>query len=158
VARFVEVAREDQLPPGAATVVEIDGHEVALVHTGGRFFALANLCPHNRGPLGEGKVVGDAALECPWHGSVFDVRTGRVLDGPAKDPVRTYAVRVDDGVVRVALDTGSGADRRERLAQLRASRGPPPGRAEDRTERPRAPAGRRSKGGQGSGRSATTSR
>jgi nitrite reductase/ring-hydroxylating ferredoxin subunit len=149
VARFVAVARADELPPGAATVVEVDGHEVALVHAGGRFFALDNLCPHNRGPLGEGKVVGDGALECPWHGSTFDVRTGRVLDGPAKDAVRTYAVQAEDGVVRVAFDTEPGAERRERLAQLRASRGRPPGRAEDRAERPGERAGRRRKGGQG---------
>jgi nitrite reductase/ring-hydroxylating ferredoxin subunit len=48
--------------------------------------------------------VGEWSLQCPWHGSVFDVRTGEVLEPPAPAAVRSYEVSVEAGVVRVAID------------------------------------------------------
>lgn len=104
MARFVEVAKVDEVAPGTATVVVVDGLRLALVNVGGTFFALANECTHRGGPLGEGLLAGEWSLQCPWHGSIFDVRTGEVLEPPAPGPARSYEVRVEDGVVRVAID------------------------------------------------------
>jgi nitrite reductase/ring-hydroxylating ferredoxin subunit len=104
MARFVEVAKVEEVPPGTATVVEAEGLQLAIVNVGGSFFALDNECTHRGGPLGEGLLVGEWSLQCPWHGSVFDVRTGDALEPPAPGPVRSYEVSVEGGVVSVAID------------------------------------------------------
>ena len=104
---FVEVARVEEVPPGTATVIEVDGLELALVNVDGSFFAVDNECTHRGGFLGEGEINTDWnewAIECPLHGSVFDVRTGEVLNPPAPTPVRTYPVEVEDGAVKVSTD------------------------------------------------------
>jgi len=105
MAEFVEVARVDDVPPGTATVVEAGGVQLALINVNGTFYAVDNECPHRGGFLGEGEINPDWdewALECPLHGSVFDVRSGEVLNPPAAEPVRTYPVEIDSGVVKVS--------------------------------------------------------
>ena len=107
VAEFVEVARVDDVPPSTVTVVHAGAVELALVNVDGTFYAVGNECPHRGGFLGEGEINSDWhqwALECPLHASVFDVRTGEVLNPPAREAVRTYDVSVDQGIVRVAVD------------------------------------------------------
>ena len=107
MARFVEVARVEDLPPGAATVVQAGASELALVNVNGTFFAIDNKCTHRGGFLGDGEINtdwSDWAIECPRQGSVFDVRTGQVLSPPAPAPVRTYPVEVDGGIVKVSTD------------------------------------------------------
>ena len=102
-----EVARVEDVPPGTATVVQVDAAELALVNVNGTFFAIDNECTHRGGFLGEGEVNtdwSDWAIECPLHGSVFDVRTGEVLNPPAPAPVRTCPVEVDGGVVKVSTE------------------------------------------------------
>ena len=102
---YVEVARAEEVPPGTATTVEVDGHTLALVNAEGTFCALENACPHAGASLGEGKVDG-WSLECPLHAATFDVRSGEVLGGPADRAARTYAAKVEDGVVKVAPAQG----------------------------------------------------
>jgi sulfite reductase (ferredoxin) len=130
--------RVEDLPPGAVRAVEVDGHRLALVNARGQILCLDGICPHAGGPLGEGELVGACSLQCPWHGAVFDVRSGEVLEGPATHPVHTYPVRVEDGVAWVTIDTGRDAPARAparttddatqanvragRLASLRAAR------------------------------------
>jgi 3-phenylpropionate/trans-cinnamate dioxygenase ferredoxin subunit len=107
MARFVEVARVEEVPPGTATVIQVGGTELALVNVDGTFFAIDTECTHRGGFLGEGEINTDWsewAIECPLHGSVFDVRTGEVLNPPAPAPVRTYPVEVDEGVVKVSTE------------------------------------------------------
>jgi len=104
---FVEVAKVEEVPPGTATVVEVGGLELALVNVDGSFFAVNNECTHVGGSMGDGEINddwSDWALECPLHGSVFDVRSGEVLNLPAATPLQTYPVDVQDGVVRVSTD------------------------------------------------------
>ena len=104
---FVEVANVEDVPPGTATMVEAGDIQVALVNVDGTFYAVDNECPHRGGFLGEGEINPDWhewALECPLHGSVFDVRTGEVLSPLAEGPVRTYPVQIDGGVVKVSVD------------------------------------------------------
>jgi 3-phenylpropionate/trans-cinnamate dioxygenase ferredoxin subunit len=102
---FVEVARVDELPPGRATVARVGGVEIALVNVMGTFYAIDNECTHRGGSLGEGEINedwSDWAIECPLHGSVFDVRTGEALNPPAPTPVRTYPVELEGNVVKVS--------------------------------------------------------
>ena len=99
----VAVAALADLAPESARTVEVNGCRIALVHTGGRVCAVADRCPHSNASLGEGAVVEEFAIECPLHGAVFDLRTGEPLEGPTDDPVPTYDVRVEDGVVSVRV-------------------------------------------------------
>jgi 3-phenylpropionate/trans-cinnamate dioxygenase ferredoxin component len=101
---FVEVVKVDDVPPGSATVVDVKGVEIALVNSGGEYFAIGNECPHAGGPLGEGDLVEENQLECPLHGSVFDITTGEPVVGPADEPVPTYPTKVSNGVVSIAVD------------------------------------------------------
>jgi len=82
----------------------VDGHAVLVCNVGGDFYALADACTHDRGPLGEGKLRGHL-IECPRHGSRFDVRDGDAKTPPAMRPVATYPVRVQEGAVEVQLPT-----------------------------------------------------
>lgn len=104
MAEFVDAVPADEIPPETAAVVEVDGREIAIVHTGGVFYALQNECTHAGYPMGEGDLVGEGVLECPGHGSTFDVKTGEVRGPPAEEPLETYDVEVVDGMVRVALE------------------------------------------------------
>jgi sulfite reductase beta subunit-like hemoprotein/nitrite reductase/ring-hydroxylating ferredoxin subunit len=103
---FLEACRLDELPPGQVRTVDVDGEPVCLVNTGDGVCAVADICPHAMVSLGGGRFD-DGALECPGHAALFDVRTGEVLDGPpdldAGERLQRYAVRVEDGVVKVSL-------------------------------------------------------
>ena len=84
--------RASEVPEGGATVVEIDGVEVAVFHHGGRYRALGNRCPHVRGPLALGRIE-DGDVICPWHGARFDLGCGRPTWGPTEESVPVYEVR-----------------------------------------------------------------
>jgi 3-phenylpropionate/trans-cinnamate dioxygenase ferredoxin subunit len=106
VSEFVEVARVEEVPPGTAKVVTAGTRELALVNVDGVVYAVDNECTHLGGYLGEGEINPDWnewAIECPLHASVFDVRTGEVLNRPATEPVRTYPVQIEEGVVKISL-------------------------------------------------------
>jgi nitrite reductase/ring-hydroxylating ferredoxin subunit len=100
---FVFAAVVDDVPEGASKRVEVGGRGVLLCRIEGRVYALEDLCTHEFGPLGEGKVIGHE-VECPYHGARFDVRTGEAVRLPAAAPVRTFPVKIEDGRVMVALD------------------------------------------------------
>ena len=101
--RYVAVARVTDVPPGEARVFEAEGVSLALCNVEGAIYALDNLCTHDDGPLGSGKLQG-TAIECPRHGARFDVRTGAVLRMPAAFPVRTYPTRIEDGQILVEIE------------------------------------------------------
>jgi 3-phenylpropionate/trans-cinnamate dioxygenase ferredoxin subunit len=108
VAQWVEVARTSDIPPGHAARVEIDGVPVAIFNVEGEFFAVDDTCTHQEASLSEGDLDLDrCAIECPLHGSAFDLRTGEVLSLPAVEPVRVHRIEISDGVVRVALSDES---------------------------------------------------
>jgi nitrite reductase/ring-hydroxylating ferredoxin subunit len=88
--------RISEVPPGSAKLVG----EVAVFNVDGGFCATQARCTHKQGPLSEGKLEG-STVTCPWHGAQFNVCTGAVLRGPAKDPLSTYRVIVEGEVGRV---------------------------------------------------------
>ena len=92
----------DDLAPGRSRRCVIDGHAVLVCNVGGAVYAIADTCTHDRGALGEGRLRGHL-LECPRHGSRFDVRDGEPTAPPAVRPVATYPARVRDGSVEVLL-------------------------------------------------------
>ena len=88
--------RVSDVPPGSVVLVG----DVAVFNVNGGFCATQAACTHKQGPLNEGPLDG-STVTCPWHGSRFDVCTGAVLQGPARDPLKTYQVTVDGDVGRV---------------------------------------------------------
>jgi glycine betaine catabolism B len=82
---FVRVADTSEIPPGSMKVFKLASGEIFIANVDGSFFALPNKCTHVGGPLGRGKLTG-SVVQCPWHGSKFDVRTGAVVQGPAARP------------------------------------------------------------------------
>jgi 3-phenylpropionate/trans-cinnamate dioxygenase ferredoxin subunit len=91
-----------EVAPGRSRRCLVDGHTLLVCNVGGEFYALADTCTHDRGPLGEGRLRGHH-IECPRHGSRFDVRDGAARTPPAVKPVATYPVRVRDEAVEVRL-------------------------------------------------------
>ncbi len=102
---MVEVAREDELEPGQVKQVVVNGAWLLLARTESGWSAVDGLCTHHGGALCDGMLV-DGKIQCPWHGSRFDVATGAVLAGPAKTPLKTWRCEVADGRVRVEAPEG----------------------------------------------------
>lgn len=102
MADWIDVCPEDELPPGAMRTVEVGDVELMVVNCGGELFAMEDRCSHDDGPLAEGEVDHErCTVECPRHGALFDLRTGKPLTLPAYEPVEAYPVEVAGGVVRV---------------------------------------------------------
>lgn len=98
----VKVTQASRVVPGTGVVVDAAGQAIAVFNVGGTYYAIANACTHRGGPLGEGRLDG-TTVTCPWHGSQFDVTSGRVRRGPAQQPVVSYPVRVQGDDVLVSL-------------------------------------------------------
>ena len=90
--------RVGEVPPGSARRVG----DCAVFNVQGRLCATQATCTHKQGPLYEGALDG-TTVTCPWHGSRFNVQTGGVLRGPAKDPLETYPVTIDGEIGRVEV-------------------------------------------------------
>jgi nitrite reductase/ring-hydroxylating ferredoxin subunit len=95
---FEEVAKTSEVPEGAMKVVNVSGVDVMIANIEGQMYAIGNKCTHVGGPLGKGKLAG-SVVECPWHGSKFDVKTGAVVVGPAQKPEPTFQVKVENSAV-----------------------------------------------------------
>ncbi|MEX2645227.1 MAG: non-heme iron oxygenase ferredoxin subunit [Gaiellaceae bacterium] len=101
MARY-EVCPVDELPPGSMKIVPAETTLVGVYNCGGEYFALEDRCSHDDGPLVEGEWEPDTCtVICPRHGSNFDLRTGRPLSLPAYEPVATYGVVAEDGLIFV---------------------------------------------------------
>ena len=86
-------------------IVEVDGIEIGVFNCGGTLLAIEDRCSHDDGTLVEGELDQDSCtIECPRHGSRFDLHTGRPLTLPAYQPVDTFPVSVADGIIRVEID------------------------------------------------------
>ncbi|HEV8472436.1 MAG TPA: Rieske (2Fe-2S) protein [Methylomirabilota bacterium] len=98
----VRVAALAEVPPGQPRLVDAGGTRMVLVRIGDRVHALGDVCAHKGGPLAEGKLSG-TRLACPWHGWMYDVRTGQCLFPGRGGAVASYAVRVEGDDVWVDL-------------------------------------------------------
>jgi len=96
---FVEVCRVDRIAEKRARIVSLSGERVAIFHYDGKVSAVSNVCQHQNGPLGEGRIL-DGCITCPWHGYQYRPQDG-AAPAPFKEKVPTFRVRVVDGVVFV---------------------------------------------------------
>ena len=92
--------RLSQVAPGKTKLVYLGKVPVAVYNVGGKFYATQDDCTHEGGPLNEGDLDG-VQITCPLHGSCFDVTNGKVLCGPADEPVKTYRVVIEGEIGRV---------------------------------------------------------
>jgi 3-phenylpropionate/trans-cinnamate dioxygenase ferredoxin component len=102
-AQMILVCPATALPPGEATRVAAED-PIAVFNVDGDFYAIDDTCTHQDASLADGWLDG-CAVECPLHASCFDLRTGKVSGPPAKTPVRTHRVVVQDGMVYVQPGT-----------------------------------------------------
>jgi nitrite reductase/ring-hydroxylating ferredoxin subunit len=106
------VATVGEIPPGGRKIVEVAGRSIGIFNVNGEFFALRNRCPHQGGPLCEGRLHGvvessspgeyrysrpGELLRCPWHGWEYDIRTGQSWFDPVHTRVRRYEVSIAPG-------------------------------------------------------------
>jgi 3-phenylpropionate/trans-cinnamate dioxygenase ferredoxin subunit len=100
----VSVGPLEDLAPGTARKVEVDGRSVALVRIGDEVYALGDTCSHANVSLSEGEILEhEREIECWKHGSTFSLVTGEPLTLPATQPVPVYDVRVEDGEIIVVV-------------------------------------------------------
>src|ERR671918_1763664 len=91
---FVKVANAKDVPPSQMKEVEVNGESICVANVEGKYYAIGSICTHEGGPLADGTLEG-YEVECPWHNSKFDVRTGEVTSPPASEPEPAYEVKVD---------------------------------------------------------------
>ena len=98
---FTAVLKEGELETGAMRVVDVKGIHVLVSRSeDGGVCAIANTCTHRGGPLNEGERESNV-VTCPWHGSQFDLCSGEVLRGPAREPQQHFEARLRDGKIEV---------------------------------------------------------
>jgi nitrite reductase/ring-hydroxylating ferredoxin subunit/uncharacterized membrane protein len=106
--RLVALMPARELAEGDSRRVEVAGVILVVAKVMGKVYAFQEFCTHRYGPLSEGAFKGHEVI-CPWHCSQFDVRTGRVTQGPAKVPLRTFRVEIKDGRICVERPTPAKA-------------------------------------------------
>jgi 3-phenylpropionate/trans-cinnamate dioxygenase ferredoxin component len=100
MSEWVDVASVADFPPGSVRTLDIDGTAIAVFNVDGRYYAIEDLCSHEAETLSDGEIAGDEII-CPRHGARFCIRTGEALSPPAYEPVTSFPVRVEGGMVSV---------------------------------------------------------
>jgi 3-phenylpropionate/trans-cinnamate dioxygenase ferredoxin subunit len=103
---FVRALAKSDLQPGQAKQVVVEGRKIAIFNVNGKYQAVDDTCSHDEASLSEGVAYAEGCrcvVECPQHGSRFDLESGDALTLPATRPVKAYAVREVDGAVEVEL-------------------------------------------------------
>jgi nitrite reductase/ring-hydroxylating ferredoxin subunit len=97
---FVRVAETKDIQTSQMKEVQIEGEDVCIANVDGKYYAIGNVCTHEGGPLAD-SVLDGYEVECPWHQSKFDVRTGKVTNPPASESEPTYEIKVDGNSILV---------------------------------------------------------
>jgi 3-phenylpropionate/trans-cinnamate dioxygenase ferredoxin subunit len=90
----VKVASTNDIPKSTMIGVESGGQKLLVANINGSYYSIGNICTHRGCMLSEGTLKGDN-VQCPCHGSVFDVKSGALIKGPAKNPEKSFKVKVD---------------------------------------------------------------
>ena len=104
-SEIIDVCALSELPPGQMRIVEWDDLEIGVFNCAGTLYAIEDRCSHDDGPLAEGPFdESRCTVECPRHGSLFDLRTGKPMTLPAYQPVDTFRVIVEDDTIKLEVD------------------------------------------------------
>jgi 3-phenylpropionate/trans-cinnamate dioxygenase ferredoxin component len=105
MAELIDICPADSLPSGAVRLVEWEDLEIGVFNCAGELLAIEDRCSHDDGELIEGELdEATCTIECPRHGSRFDLRSGKPLNLPAYEPVDTFPVTVRDGMIKIEVD------------------------------------------------------
>ena len=100
----IDVVPVDELPPGSVKIVTAGSLQIGVYNLNGTLCAIEDRCSHDDGPLCEGDFdAEEGVVVCPRHGATFDICSGRPLTLPAYEPVETFPVSVEDGIVKVEV-------------------------------------------------------
>ncbi len=99
---YIAIASVEELKDGERLFIEIDGQPIMVLRLAGQYYAIADKCSHDDGPVGEGALEGFEII-CPRHGARFDIRTGRVLALPAFVDIPAYPVRVNGDQIEIGI-------------------------------------------------------
>ena len=99
---FVQVAPVDDCSSGQRLFIEVDENQIVVFNLAGNFYAIADVCTHDDGPLGDGPLIG-YEIECPRHGARFDIRTGKVTRMPAVTPIQWFPVIIEGDEIQVEI-------------------------------------------------------
>jgi 3-phenylpropionate/trans-cinnamate dioxygenase ferredoxin subunit len=99
---YIPVGTLDEIKDGGRLFIEIDETSIVIIKIGEKYFAIADICSHDDGPVGEGTLEGYEII-CPRHGARFDIRTGKVLALPAFVDIPAYAVRLVGEQIEIGL-------------------------------------------------------
>ncbi|HLZ21363.1 MAG TPA: non-heme iron oxygenase ferredoxin subunit [Ktedonobacterales bacterium] len=99
----IVVGQEDEVAPGSALRVVVEGTPIAVFNADGELYAIGDTCTHEEFSLSDGELVDDYIVECPLHGARFDIRTGNALCLPATVSAGSYPVWVEDGAIKVEV-------------------------------------------------------
>jgi 3-phenylpropionate/trans-cinnamate dioxygenase ferredoxin subunit len=103
-SEIIDICKVDELPPGGMRLVEWEDLEIGVFNCKGEIYAIEDRCSHDNGTLVEGTLDQEkCAVECPRHGSLFDLRTGKPLTLPAYVPVETFPVTVEEDTIKVEV-------------------------------------------------------
>lgn len=100
--KFIPIGKISEIPDQSAKCVEVEGRKIAVFNLGGQFYAIDNDCPHEQGPLSDGNIQGEE-IECPWHASRFNIKTGKVTMDPSTENVASHPVRVTGDSIEVEV-------------------------------------------------------
>ena len=102
---IIEVCPVEDLKPGERRLVEWEDLEIGVFNCGGALYAIEDRCSHDDGPLAEGEFDPETCtVECPRHGSLFDLKTGKPMTLPAYVPVDTYPVIIEDETIKLEVE------------------------------------------------------
>lgn len=99
----VEAASEEEVKVNAMKLLHVEGRRIVLARTPEGYAAFDDRCPHKGGPLSGGALM-CGQVQCPWHGSQFEIRTGNVTAGPAEKGIPVYPVEVREGKVFIVVE------------------------------------------------------
>jgi len=100
--QWIKITKVDNIPPREGRAVQVGQREIAIFHMPDGIKAIDNRCPHNQGPLCDGITSGGSVV-CPLHGWKVCLDSGRVTRPDLPIRVRTYPVKVEDGVIQIQL-------------------------------------------------------
>jgi nitrite reductase/ring-hydroxylating ferredoxin subunit len=97
--QWTEVAKAEDVPEQGTLLVQLAGEPVCLYNIDGRIYATHDTCTHGHASLADGFILEGSMIECPLHQGTFDVKTGRALGVPCTEDIRSYVVKIENGVV-----------------------------------------------------------
>jgi nitrite reductase/ring-hydroxylating ferredoxin subunit len=103
MSEWVKVANVGEVAEAEANSFTVGTRVIAVANLGGDLHAFDDLCSHQQCSLSEGDID-DTMIECPCHGSRFDITTGEAVGGPATDPLDVFKVREQDGELQVMIE------------------------------------------------------